>query len=244
MFNLEKAILEWRKQMISAGIKSPAPLDELESHLRDDIAQQVSNGTDAKVAFDTAVDRIGEANALKMEFAKTGRRTFAQRIIAVLEKLLLLRSPVPMPALAEFSTAAQQTLALAREEAPRLHHDFIGTEHVLLGLTQSRSGVLPAVMQRLGVNRDNVRSEIEKWIGLGQPAPRIPEKIPFTPRAKRALSLAAQEAKSFGHAEISAEHIFLGLLIEGHGVAALVLKDLGVDAEQTRAEIRRALADS
>ena len=243
MFNLETAIKKWRQQMIAGGIKTPEFLDELENHLREDVAQQICAGTEMKEAFENAVRCIGEANALKMEFAKANRRTLAEWLKAKLDELLP-RGPVPMPELGDFSAAAQQTLALAREEAPRLHHDFIGTEHVLLGLAQSQSGALPKVMQRLGVNRENVRTEIEKWIGLGQPATRIPAKIPFTPRAKRALSLAAKEAKSFGRPDIGAEHIFLGLLLEGHGVAALVLKNLGVDAEKTRVEIRRALAGS
>ena len=241
MFNIENAIAEWRQRMLNAGIKSPALLDELETHLRDDIVEQIRHGADAKTAFDAAVQRIGDAKSLSVEFAKTNRRTLAQWLKAKLEELLP-RGPVPMPNLADFTAAAQQTLALARQEAPRLNHDFIGTEHVLLGLTQSDSGPVSKILKHMGISREKVRAEIEKWVGLGQPAPRIAEKIPFTPRAKRALSLAATEAKSFGHANIGSEHIFLGLLLEGHGVAALVLKQLGVDAEKTRTEIRRELA--
>jgi ATP-dependent Clp protease ATP-binding subunit ClpC len=79
-------------------------------------------------------------------------------------------------------------------------------------------------------------------VGLGQPAPRIPSEIPFTPRAKRASSFAAKEVGALNQTQIGAEHIFLGLLLEGHGVAALVLKSLGVDSEKVRAEIRRELA--
>ena len=146
-------------------------------------------------------------------------------------------------ALAEFTSNAQETLTLAREEAPRLHHDFIGTEHVLLGLTKSPAGIVPKVMQKMGVDSENVRREIEKWVGLGQPATQNSTTIPYTPRAKRALSLAAQEAKALHRTHIGAEHIFLGLLLEGHGVAALVLKSLGVDVEKARAEIRRELAE-
>jgi ATP-dependent Clp protease ATP-binding subunit ClpC len=147
-----------------------------------------------------------------------------------------------MPPLSDFTADSQETLSFARQEAPLLHHDFIGTEHILLGLTKSETGIVPKLMQRLGVDSGKVSAEIQKWVGLGQPAPRNPSEIPFTPRAKRALSFAAKEAGALNQTQIGAEHIFLGLLLEGHGVAALVLKSLGVDAEKARQEIRRSLA--
>lgn len=240
MFDLEKQIAEWRREMSHAGIRNPEVLDELEAHLREDIELQIRAGVDAQQSFDAAVRRIGEARALQKEFAKAGRWTLLFRLKVRMGSLFASSDP----AWADFTDSARQTLALAREEAPRMHHDFIGTEHVLLGLTESPAGVVPKIMQRLGVDSAKVRLEIEKWVGLGQPAARIPAEIPYTPRAKRALSLAAKEAKALNQSQIGAEHIFLGLLLEGHGVAALVLKSLGVDPERIRAEIRRELAGS
>ncbi|MDB6020719.1 MAG: clpC [Pedosphaera sp.] len=242
MHDLETAIATWRQQMQAGGIKNPGVLNELENHLREDVAMQVLGGMDAQQAFEAAVRRIGEAGALRAEFAKGNRWTLLRRLKARLEGLISGRHAGPMPDFADFTAGAQQTLALAREEAPRLHHDFIGTEHVLLGLTISQAGIVPKVMQKMGVDSEKVRREIEKWVGPGQNAGRNPAAIPFTPRAKRALLLAANEAKALDSAHIGAEHIFLGLLLEGHGVAALVLKSLGVDVEKTRAEILRESA--
>jgi Clp amino terminal domain, pathogenicity island component len=240
MFELEKAIADWRQRMLAAGIKAPMPLDELESHLREHIAQLIRAGSDAQTAFDAAVQGIGDPKRLKAEFVKASGGSLLWRLKNWLAQL---RGHADMmPSLADFTTDGQQTLSFAREEAPRLHHDFIGTEHILLGLTKSDTGIMPKLMQRLEVDSGKVSAEIQKWVGLGQPAERIPAEIPFTPRAKRALSLAAKEAGTLNQTQIGAEHIFLGLLLEGHGVAALVLKSLGVDADKTRAEIRRTLA--
>lgn len=240
MFNLEKEISEWRRRLADAGIKSRELLDELESHLRDEIAQQMKAGADAQHAFETAVQKIGEPARLKNEFAKAAGGSLLWRLKTWLARL---RShPDEMPALTDFTAEAQQTLSRAREEAPRLHHDFIGTEHLLLGLT--KNDAVARLMQRLGIDRAKIPGEIEKWGGLGQPAPRIPANIPFTPRAKRALSLGAQEAHALHHSQISPVHIFLGLLLEDSGVASLVLRSLGVDTVKTRIEIRRELAGS
>jgi Clp amino terminal domain, pathogenicity island component len=244
MFNLEEKITEWRRRMQAAGIKSPEPLDELESHLRDDVAQQIRAGVDAQTAFESAVRRLGEADTLKAEFAKTAKWTRLRKLIAGLTKLLRGSHAEPMPSLADFTPDAQESLAFAREEAPQLHHDFIGTEHVLLGLTRSQTGIVPKVLERIGVDSERVRREIMKWVGPGQFAPKAAAEIPYTPRAQRALMLAANEAKALNSPVVGAEHIFLGLLLEGHGVAALVLKSLEVDVERTRAEIRREMAGS
>jgi ATP-dependent Clp protease ATP-binding subunit ClpC len=118
-----------------------------------------------------------------------------------------------------------------------LNHDFIGTEHVLLGLLKSQSGIVPNVMGRLGVEFDSIRAEIEKVIGPGLPAHRVAANIPYTPRATRALALAAKEAEGLNQAQVSPEHIFLGLIKEGTGVAAVVLNNLGVDIGRARGEI-------
>src|SRR5579884_1954917 len=221
MFDLEKAIAQWREDMRGAGMTRPEVLDELESHLREEIAQQMKAGADAQRAFQAAVEKIGEPTRLKREFAKAAGGSVLWSLKVWLARLRGRADE--MPALAEFTADAQQTLSLARGEAPRLHHDFIGTEHILLGLTKAENGIVPKMMQRLGVDIRKIDGEIQKWVGLGQPASKIPDKIPFTPRAKRALTLAAKEAHALKHSQIRPEHIFLGLLLEGHGVAALVL---------------------
>jgi ATP-dependent Clp protease ATP-binding subunit ClpC len=121
-------------------------------------------------------------------------------------------------------------------EAPRLHHDFIGTEHVLLGMLSLENGVLPGLLKRMGVDRQDIRSQIEKWFDI-LPAGKISGRLPYTPRVKKALSLAAREAKACHSPTVGPEHIFLGLLLEGDGIAGRVLKNLGLTAETTRAEI-------
>ena len=115
----------------------------------------------------------------------------------------------------------------------RLHHDFVGTEHLLLGVLGSGNEIVPRVLQRLGVSREAVRLEIDKIVGAGlkSSAARVRR---YTPRAKKAIKLAAKE---IGGAQVGVEHIFLGLLLEGDGVAALVLKNLGIHAAAVRREI-------
>ena len=242
MFKIEIAIAEWRRQMEAGGIRSVEVLNELESHLREDVAARVSAGADEPEAFNAAVRQMGEAKPLKAEFAKVNREGFWRKLAVQLMGLFGPRhSTLRVPSASDFTVSAQYTLMLARQEAPRLNHDFIGTEHVLLGLTQSSAGIVPQILQRMGVNSENVRHEIEKFVGIGQPASRVPEQIPFTPRAKQALALAAREAKGLNSPHIGAEHIFLGLLLEDSGVAALVLRSLGVNAEKARAEILREM---
>lgn len=235
MFDLERAIAEWRKQMAAAGVKNGEVLNELESHLRDDIQREIQVGRTANRAFEIAVERIGGAQAIKGEFAKIGRPPMA--LLRKLQSFLFGSSGMALPPLSVFTADARQTLELAREEAPRLNHDFIGTEHVLLGLLKSQSGIVPNVMRRLGIECGAIRTEIEKVIGPGLPAERAGADIPYTPRAKRALTLAVQEAGALQQEQINPEHIFLGLIKEGSGLAALVLKNLGVDIKRTRAEI-------
>jgi ATP-dependent Clp protease ATP-binding subunit ClpC len=144
-------------------------------------------------------------------------------------------------ALSTFTPSAKRTLELARAEAPRFYHDFIGTEHVLLGLLTLENDAASNVLRRFGVDREAVRMEIEKLVEVG-PGPETTPAIPFTPRVRKAFVLAAREAKAMNHAQIGTEHIILGLLIEGSGVAALVLKNLGLDIERTRAEICKMTA--
>ena len=139
-----------------------------------------------------------------------------------------------------FTPRAQQALALARTESARLHHHFVGTEHVLLGLIRLGQGVAVNVLQGLGLDLETARREVEKNVGTG-PEQKIIGSIPLTPRVKKVLVLAAKEAKALHHTYVGTEHILLGLLSEGDGVAARVLRNLEVDIEHTRQEILREL---
>src|SRR5688572_29003923 len=143
-------------------------------------------------------------------------------------------------AMNNFTPRAQQVLALARKEADRFNHNFVGTEHLLLGLIKLGQGVAVNVLQKLGLDLETVRLEVEKQVGTG-PDQKMIGNIPYTPRVKKVLSLAAKEAKALNHTYVGTEHILLGLLREGDGVAARVLKNMDVDIEQTRQEILKEL---
>jgi len=139
-----------------------------------------------------------------------------------------------------FTPRAQQVLALARKEADRFNHNFVGTEHLLLGLIKLGQGVAVNVLQKMGLDLETVRMEVEKQVGTG-PDQKMIGNIPYTPRVKKVLALASKEAKALNHTYVGTEHILLGLLREGDGVAARVLKNLDVDIEQTRQEILKEL---
>jgi ATP-dependent Clp protease ATP-binding subunit ClpC len=143
-------------------------------------------------------------------------------------------------AMNNFTPRAQQVLALARKEADRFNHNFVGTEHLLLGLIKLGQGVAVNVLQKMGLDLETVRMEVEKQVGTG-PDQKTIGNIPYTPRVKKVLALAAKEAKQLQHTYVGTEHILLGLLREGDGVAARVLKNLDVDIEQTRQEILKEL---
>ena len=185
MFNLEQAILEWRRQMAAGGVTTPELLNELESHLRDDVDQRLRSGIGVEQAFEAAVRQIGPVGVLKTEFAKIGKTEDRRRrmlkgiccgalagfiMLASLYRVfgaglalaggLLLLSLVAIAVVAvrswrqaaqarnslnHLTSGGQQAFELAREEAPRLHHNYIGTEHVLLGLTRLQTGVVPKV---------------------------------------------------------------------------------------------------
>ncbi len=142
-----------------------------------------------------------------------------------------------------FTERARKVVILAKEEARRFNHDYIGTEHILLGLIREGEGVAAAVLQKLGVSLENIRIEIEKLVQPG-PATQIIGDIPFTPRAKKALELAAEEARSLGHNYIGTEHLLLGLIREGEGVASQVLLNLGLDLNAVRNEIMELLGSA
>ena len=135
-----------------------------------------------------------------------------------------------------FTERARKVLVLAKEEARRFSHDYIGTEHILLGLIREGDGVACAVLQNLGIDLENIRMEIEKMVAPGSSS-SVMGDIPFTPRAKKALELATEEARTLGHNYIGTEHILLGLIREGEGVAYQVLFALGVDIKRARQEI-------
>ena len=139
-----------------------------------------------------------------------------------------------------FTPRAQQVLALSRKEADRFNHNYVGTEHLLLGLIKLGQGVAVNVLQKMGLDLETVRQEVEKQVGSGQEN-KMSGNIPYTPRVKKVLALAGKEAKALQHSYVGTEHILLGLLREGEGVAAQVLKNLEVDLERTRNEVLKEL---
>jgi len=140
-----------------------------------------------------------------------------------------------------FSQRARRVVVLAQEEARLLNHNYIGTEHILLGLIREGEGVAAKALESLGISLDAVRQQVEKIIGRGQQAPS--GHIPFTPRAKKVLELSLREAKALGHNYIGTEHILLGLIREGSGVAAQVLVKLGADLNRARQQVIQLLHD-
>ena len=142
-----------------------------------------------------------------------------------------------------FTERARKVIILAKEEARRFNHDYIGTEHILLGLIREGEGVAAAVLQKLEVSLENIRLEIEKLVQPG-PTTQIIGDIPFTPRAKKALELAAEEARSLGHNYIGTEHLLLGLIREGEGIASQVLLNLGMDLNSVRNEVMSLLGSA
>lgn len=152
-----------------------------------------------------------------------------------------LNTPAPSETpLSDFTPRAQQVLSLARMEANRLNHNFLGTEHVLLGLIKLGQGVAVNVLTKQGMDLETVRQEVEKQVGRG-PDQKMIGNVPYTPRVKKAIALAQKEAKSLNHTYVGTEHILLGLLREGDGVAPKVLRALGLDLEKTRKEILNEL---
>lgn len=378
MFDLKEAIANWRRQMIAGGIKSAEVLDELESHLREDIEKQMREGAPAEQAFAQAVEHVGRADELKLEFGKIERlrptvspkliktacaamalfivltgvwqllsdELIADRIlvphqisvghagivlhrefrqtralqapisnrfipnamgfvwlilagayVATLPRLnrnilrgvrgwalrnaisitctcfcvacvallllgcanIILLSSIPnvifwplftaavatvlvlvhgtdAKALGFWSPATQQCIELADQEALHYHHDFCGTEHVLLGLLEPEDTAVSKVLGNMGVSREAVRAEIEKIVVPG-PVSKTSRALVGTPRAKKAFVLGLKEANSLRCERMEPPHLLLGLLREGSGVAAIVLKKLGVDLERARAEI-------
>ncbi len=138
-----------------------------------------------------------------------------------------------------FTDRARRVVVLAQEEARILSHNYIGTEHILLGLIREGEGVAAKALASLGISLDTVRQQVEETIGQGQQAES--GHIPFTSRAKKVLELSLSESKALGHHYIGTEHILLGLIREGEGVAAQVLVDLGADLTRVRQQVIKLL---
>jgi hypothetical protein len=374
MFDVEKAICEWRGQMAARGINALEILDELENHLRDEIASRINSGCGEENAFHAAVRNIGEGTALQAEFAKVSEadlrsNTFVKRccrvaafsmllintctlleyelsttqrlfgiiavtiicfylawlpqwleafrgyrlswlaslikaatilvwlwpVVALLDTHRILRlelgilpatliwcvyaavvmtavayglihgakrdrggsppprfQPPPIPGPMPLSSPAdpsrllprsrpvdpivQQCMESACGEASRLGHCYIGTEHLLLGLLRVAQGSFANVLRKLNVNCEQVRGEIERLV-CPVPAAATTPAIPLTPRARKAIRLAAREAKAMNRSLIGAEDLLVGLLREGGGVGAQALRNLGVHIQKARAEI-------
>lgn len=237
MFDLEKEIQNWRKRMLAGGISSMEALDELEAHLRDDIAEQTTVGATAKDAFENAVARIGEPKPLRKEFSKVGQNWLLRRQKLKYALLRFFGVPAPTPFMDVLSPSVREALELGGKEATAFHHHYIGTEHVLLGLLGAETGTVCNALRGLGVDPATVRSEIEKFVGVGPEHPAAPF-LPMTPRAKHALVRAGVEASAQKQSNVGPEHVLLGLL-EAGGVAEIVLRQLGVDIERARRQVLR-----
>ena len=365
MFNVERAISEWRLQMVAGGLTSADALDELEAHLRDDVEAQVRSGSDEQRAFDLACQRLGTPAALGKEFGRSDHREVVSRrpalrsfyflcataailvdawtlasfelslgervgaglgvavlavylfglplqqwwwsgggyglvvklvkagglivplwtVFALLTALRIITLDIgivpemvmwslcaaygltvlagllsvggngglsggplepnpapwpfppnrpfyrnfiiPLPPPAAFTPAARHTLRLAHEEAMNLGHDFVGTEHVLLALLKTAGEALNPVLQQNRVTPGALEAEIHRLV-LASPIHPTQATLPWTPRARKALQLAARKAAALEPSPIGARHLLLGLLLEGSGVAAVALRNLGV----------------
>jgi hypothetical protein len=274
MFNLEKSILQWRRNLRTADLDNVI-LDELESHLRDEFDRQVSGGLRGEEAFRAAVNQIGDPESLRNEFVIARRRgisapvkaiavtgilaavalvcapamgtlspimlgSFGAVILAFLcflwRKAFFMMDDLLEPNLSLLDGGSLRALASAYAEAPRFNHDFVGTEHLLLGLTEAA----PDAVRGLGLDVSAIRREIEATVGSSR-AHEI-KSTPLTPRAKDALRLAIDEAKGMNGSLVTPEHILLGLLREPDGVAARVLRNLGVEIEVTRERVRSRIS--
>src|SRR5690242_18537737 len=140
-----------------------------------------------------------------------------------------------------FTERVRKVLAMAREEAARLHHEYVGTEHILLGLIREGEGVAATVLQNLSVELDEIQQKIEETVKKGKAAQTTGPDLPYTSRAKKVLELAMSEARELNHSYVGTEHLLLGLLREEKGIAAQVLTDAGVNLEAARAETLRIL---
>ena len=136
----------------------------------------------------------------------------------------------------------RRVLQLAREEAARLHHEYVGTEHILLGLIREGEGVAAAVLTNFNVDLEEVSAKIEETVKQGKAAARAGPDLPYTSRAKKVLEFAMSEARELNHRYVGTEHLLLGILREEKGIGAQVLTEAGVNLEEARGEVLRLLA--
>jgi ATP-dependent Clp protease ATP-binding subunit ClpC len=139
-----------------------------------------------------------------------------------------------------FTDRARRVVVMAQEEARMLNHTYVGTEHILLGLLREGEGLAAKALESLGISLDTVRQQVEEIIGHGEHTP--PGHIPFTPRAKKVLELSLAESVQLGHEYVGTEHILLGLISEGDGVAAQVLVKRGADLDRVRQQVIQILS--
>ncbi|XP_055825247.1 ATP-dependent Clp protease ATP-binding subunit ClpA homolog CD4A, chloroplastic [Solanum dulcamara] len=180
-------------------------------------------------ALDTLLVKSGQTLHSKVAAATSVRRPRGCRF-------------VPKAMFERFTEKAIKVIMLAQEEARRLGHNFVGTEQILLGLIGEGTGIAAKVLKSMGINLKDARVEVEKIIGRGSGFVAV--EIPFTPRAKRVLELSLEEARQLGHNYIGSEHLLLGLLREGEGVAARVLENLGADPSNIRTQVIRMVGES
>jgi hypothetical protein len=192
----------------------------------DSLAPRLRPRDTAGAAGSEAQKRGGSARLLAARIARTGMRERIERIRRATTRTQ------PTDKFRRFTDRARRTIVLAQHEARLLQHDYIGTEHLLLGLLREGDGVAAKTLESLGVSREAVRGQVEEIIGRGLNPP--PSHIPFTPRAKKVLELSLREALALGHNYIGTEHLLLALLCEGEGVAAQVLVKLGADHARVR----------
>ena len=140
-----------------------------------------------------------------------------------------------------FTERVRKVLAMAREEAARLHHEYVGTEHILLGLIREGEGVAAAVLQNLSIDLDEIQQKIEEQVKKGKATQATGPDLPYTSRAKKVLELAMSEARELNHSYVGTEHLLLSLLREEKGVAAQVLSEAGLHLDAARAETLRLL---
>jgi ATP-dependent Clp protease ATP-binding subunit ClpC len=138
-----------------------------------------------------------------------------------------------------FTERVRKVLAMAREEAARLHHEYVGTEHILLGIIREGEGVAATVVQNLGVELDELQQKLEETVKKGKAAQTTRPDLPYTSRAKKVLELAMSEATGIQHSYVGTEHLLLGLLAEEKGIAAQVLDSFDVTLDKARAEVLR-----
>jgi ATP-dependent Clp protease ATP-binding subunit ClpC len=140
-----------------------------------------------------------------------------------------------------FTERSRQVVVLAQDEARALRHNYIGTEHLLLGLLREEEGLAARALEALGVTLEQTRDQVRAIVGAGNPEEPVVRQIPFTPRAKQTLELALREARSLGHQFIGTEHVLLGLVRVGEGVGVEVLDNLGASPAVVRHEVIRSL---